>query len=1028
MKYSDEQAQIIELCRQGQNVIVDAVAGSGKTTTLLGIAAASDEQMLGVLYNRSLKEETRLKAHTANLSNTLEIHNYHALARRYYDNECCNDTGLTKILNANKPLIRSLPPWRRIILDEVQDMSPLYYRLIMKIIKDLNNPALRLTVMGDHLQAIFAFLKADCRFLTLAAQLFKPVQGSWVKASLSTTYRCSSAICSFLNEGLLGYKRMVPADPTPSPPVHYVYGSPFDVHRVLSRYITTFLSPPYNYKPEDIFVLAPSVASKGKATPATILENALVSRGIPVYVSNEKETELSTSAESPIHGKLVITTYHQSKGLERAIVIVFSCDDSYYDYRDDDRNLLSSPMYVAMTRAKKYLFVLHDNKKPPLKFFNKPTTDCVVYMDTNGTILPTLPVGKTSQAPTHTNARVFLASEITNYLPAETLLKVRDYLTIQTTKAPQIKIPLISTIQTGTNTFEAVSDLNGVAIPALFEWQHKRAMRITSLPADQIVKDGPTFANRYLEIQRQVAKEAGEPKIALILEAANLFNAIFSGYNYKVAQIKNYEWLIREQIEPSLAILKEELGHADVQYEVEMPEQVYVGAAIRGRVDAYSEAKSTLWEIKCTDSLDVSHEIQTAIYAWMFSRAFPRRFQAISFMLLNIRTGESRRIHASANNLNEMMAFLIQEKMARSTKTTDEQFIAEFSSNNEAPSPAPVLLKVAEPMAPMFIDDNEDKPKKVARKTNRVASNEVVEAPVPQQAAATATEPVLVTEPVAQGCVIVFDLETTGLPQCPSFGKYYPPTELSRYNASRIVQWSWSLHAADGTPLEDEDHIVKPNLAEYRIKNQQFHNITEAIATARGKPFDEILELWLKAMAKADTIVGHNVGFDRHVLLSELHRRGHTEVATQLEQKQWICTMERGKQLCGLKSANKLKPPKLRELMHALGVTEEPGRAFHNSKHDVYYTAKCYFAEQVLVNPCPIMYDGKHAGKTYEHILTHDRAYAVHSHAVCNVRKLTTASPLKALSNWLKAKAAADPVLAAEVKTKEEEIRKSVPT
>ena len=109
--------------------------------------------------------------------------------------------------------------------------------------------------------------------------------------------------------------------------------------------------------------------------------------------------------------------------------------------------------------------------------------------------------------------------------------------------------------------------------------------------------------------------------------------------------------------------------------------------------------------------------------------------------------------------------------------------------------------------------------------------------------------------------------------------------------------------------------------------------------------------------------------------------------------------------------------------MHALGVKEEAGRAFHNSKHDVYYTAKCYFAVQVLVNPCPIMYEGKHAGKTYEYILEHDRVYAVQSYAVCNVRKLTTASPLKALANWLKARVAADLVLAAEVSAKETEIR-----
>jgi len=1015
MKYSDEQSNIISLCKQGHNVIVDAVAGSGKTTTLLGIAAASENDlMLGVLYNRSLKEETRIKASGANL-HALEIHNYHALARRYYDNTCCNDAGITKILSSNKPPIKKLPKWRRIILDEVQDMSPLYYRLIMRIVADLNNPDLRLTVMGDHLQAIFAFLRADCRFLTLADHIFKPITGTWTKASLSTTYRCASSICAFMNEGLLGYNRMIPAATAPSPPVHYIYGSPFDAQRILTRYITTFLDPQYGYKPEDIFVLAPSVGSKGKSTPTSLLENALVSRGIPVYVSNDKETELSTSAESPIMGKLVITTYHQSKGLEREIVIVYSCDDSYYDYRDDDRNLLSSPMYVAMTRAKKYLFVIHDNKKPPLKFFNRPTTDCVVFMDTQGSILPSPNFNRRESTTVNLSTRVFMASEITNYLTADTLMKARDFLTIETVRQSQLKIPLTSTIQTGEKTFEAVSDLNGTAIPALYEWIHKKRMRILSLPMDQVVKDGGPLAERYLALQKNVAETSGEPSVPHLLEAANLFNAIFSGYHYKVAQIKDYSWLAREQIEPCMKVLCDELGEVDVQYEVEMPEQVHIGASIRGRVDAYSESRSTLWEIKCTENLDITHEIQTAIYAWMFSRAFPRRFNAISFILLNIRTGESRRLHASANNLNMMVSYLIQEKMAKVTKTTDEQFIAEFSTNNEEPKEPQDSIKVSTMVdpKPMFLDDppphqQSNKPLVLAEESTPVTSTSVA-----------------VTETKGSR-VIVFDLETTGLPQTPSFGKYYPPSELSRYNTSRIVQWSWSIHEADGTSICEEDHIVKSNPAEYRILNQQFHGITEEISRVRGKPFEEVLAIWKKGLESADTIVGHNVGFDRHVLLSELHRRGYTEVATLMEQKEWICTMERGKTLCGLRASNKLKPPKLRELMHALGVKEESGRAFHNSKHDVYYTAKCYFAEQVLVNPCPIMYDGKHAGKTYEYILENDRPYAVHAHAVCNVRKLYD-SPLRKLSNWIKSKAATDPALAAEIKAKEEEIRNTQP-
>jgi DNA polymerase III epsilon subunit-like protein len=169
-------------------------------------------------------------------------------------------------------------------------------------------------------------------------------------------------------------------------------------------------------------------------------------------------------------------------------------------------------------------------------------------------------------------------------------------------------------------------------------------------------------------------------------------------------------------------------------------------------------------------------------------------------------------------------------------------------------------------------------------------------------------------------------------------------------------------------------------------------------------------------------MVGHNVNFDKHVLLSELIRRDYVEEAQTLEEKRWICTMERAKTMCGLKARNKLKPPKLAELMHALGIVEEPGRSFHNAKHDVYYTAKCYFAEQVVKNSCPKMYEGKYAGKTYEEILVLDRPYAINALAVCNVRKLYT-SPLRKLSNWMKERVKTDPVMKAEVDVKEKEIR-----
>jgi hypothetical protein len=72
------------------------------------------------------------------------------------------------------------------------------------------------------------------------------------------------------------------------------------------------------------------------------------------------------------------------------------------------------------------------------------------------------------------------------------------------------------------------------------------------------------------------------------------------------------------------------------------------------------------------------------------------------------------------------------------------------------------------------------------------------------------------------------------------------------------------------------------------------------------------------------------------------------------------------------------------------------------------------------------MYEGKHAGKTYEMILLNDRDYAVQTNAVCNVRKLYN-SPLRPFSNWIKLRAKTDPVLKAEIDRKELEIRQMEP-
>ena len=56
-----------------------------------------------------------------------------------------------------------------------------------------------------------------------------------------------------------------------------------------------------------------------------------------------------------------ISSYHRTKGLETKQVFVFNFDSSYFEYYARDQNPSKCPndIYVAVTRAKDHLVLLH---------------------------------------------------------------------------------------------------------------------------------------------------------------------------------------------------------------------------------------------------------------------------------------------------------------------------------------------------------------------------------------------------------------------------------------------------------------------------------------------------------------------------------------------------------------------------------------------------------------------------------------------------------------------------------------------
>ena len=77
-KKSIEQNNIIQQLSLNNNVLVDSVAGSGKTTCNLHIAQHfPNMNILLLTYNSKLKVETREKAQKLEIFN-IEVHSYHS--------------------------------------------------------------------------------------------------------------------------------------------------------------------------------------------------------------------------------------------------------------------------------------------------------------------------------------------------------------------------------------------------------------------------------------------------------------------------------------------------------------------------------------------------------------------------------------------------------------------------------------------------------------------------------------------------------------------------------------------------------------------------------------------------------------------------------------------------------------------------------------------------------------------------------------------------------------------------------------
>lgn len=88
IKYTEEQKEIIEYSKSGKNLVINAYAGAGKTSTLIAIAEANpDKTILYLAYNKAIQKEASKKFPSNTKVSTLHGLAYRNIAIGYYNKQ-----------------------------------------------------------------------------------------------------------------------------------------------------------------------------------------------------------------------------------------------------------------------------------------------------------------------------------------------------------------------------------------------------------------------------------------------------------------------------------------------------------------------------------------------------------------------------------------------------------------------------------------------------------------------------------------------------------------------------------------------------------------------------------------------------------------------------------------------------------------------------------------------------------------------------------------------------------------------------
>lgn len=726
---TDEQYKILDhIFNKTENVVVSSCPGSGKTTLIQYISLLqnslykhsssnrtignSEQNILVLMYNKALSLESK-KKFKKNKCNNIRCQTIHSFAYNNYKtkNRSYDDTLLIDILKEN-----TLPVYEyeytMIIIDEFQDATNILFKFVEKIIIDNKRDIIpQIIILGDPLQELYKFRGADSRFMLLSSKLFLGGRLSFTPLRMSFTNRCPQNICELINVCYYGEnsKFKVMQSKKEGGEIRVCIGN---INKIIIDELKLLKSKNVKFSIEDVMIIIPSLKN------INTLKNTLSRNGMYIAVSDNENIDIKTTKN-----KILITTFHGSKGLERKICFVTSFSDDYYKYyaTDMESDIISNTFYVALSRSSEYLFLIRNAKSQfpkwcPREYLENLKDRKIIKLYDEPLRIP----NDIQQNEKECVINKINVTDLTKNLSNEFKQQFSKYVSFNILQKPSIMLRYEDVICTNRSTkqlefyengfqiFENISRFIGQAVTILFEFclynkQCKKNIIKNSKPTcldniDNKIKDmleKYPEGNKYTKYYSKFLSNAQNSttfldiiyycvlRESLITDDITLLNQI--KYLYRIKDIFDIPFYddddgcVGENYDGSklLTYLESVIDDSNQCFFEKYISCEYFQKEICGKLDIICD-NSRIIEIKFKNNLDIEDYVQLFLYQAIMRKNCATHY---NYEIYNAKTGEHYKMKNIDDEKNsQLIKLLLYPQKHTTTKLSDDEFVEYYKN------------------------------------------------------------------------------------------------------------------------------------------------------------------------------------------------------------------------------------------------------------------------------------------------------------------------------------------------------------